>query len=127
MPTDDPPRPLDAAAIEELRRAIERVDAAVIERDQYAKSGDPGRGAMVRIRRSQDSYRALCFRHRHALIAAAEAVSRGVDGIVTTVDAWDPGALLGVEIEAISRERAEALHGSRLFIFPYPHPDAESR
>jgi hypothetical protein len=88
MPTDDPPRPLDAAAIAELRAAIEAA-----EPDPKGFVLTAARGLMF----------GLFYRHRHALLAAAEILGGG-----TVEGRWDA-------------------HGVRMILIKLPHPDAESR
>lgn len=78
MPTTDDPRPtLTPAGLAELRRTIERYDPA---RDACMRGEDP-----APYEAAWEQLACALIPHRHALLAAAEMVASGVEGVVGPV------------------------------------------
>lgn len=120
MPSTDPPR-LDAAAIAELKAAIERHDAA--EADPGGRVGGvdcPANVAWLAVTEQ-------LFAHRHALLAAAEREAAGVVGRIEGSHWRKSPGLPHVWTYSLD-VASQRLPDGPCLIIPLPDtPDAEAR
>lgn len=72
--------PLDAAGVEELRRAAEDLDRCRAEFDAEEPRTN---GTLRRLRRSRDLQDQAFHRRRHAILASLDLLAKGVEGRAT--------------------------------------------